>query len=306
MGYTDKIVYNLSLNKEIHVTHINIPKFIYKNKISRVTNFFLKKTQKNLKLTYRDEYIRNKIDNTKYNIILILRPDQLSDKTLKYLKTRTHLLKTYLFDGINRYPKQLKSIKYFNEVYSFEPSDCEKFGFTHITNFIYNNDKVTSTINTKYFLFNISSYDKKRFSLLSKIALILKDKDFAYKIIVKSDKNISTNNLIEIVEDSIPLKTIKSHLEKSFCMLDLSLTNKHKGLTFRVFEAIGMHKKIITNNSDIINYDFYNSQNILIIDENKIEIPEYFIKSPYKPIPKEIYNKYTLNSWVKIVFKELM
>lgn len=89
-------------------------------------------------------------------------------------------------------------------------------------------------------------------------------------------------------------------------MLDLGVIDKHKGLTFRIFEAMGLSKKIITNNPDIINYDFYNPQNILIINNENPIIPNHFLETEYTPVPKEIYNKYTLESWVKTVFKEII
>jgi hypothetical protein len=216
-------------------------------------------------------------------------------------------LKTYFFDGISRFPRQIKTIRFFDEIYSFEPSDCKKFGFIPITNFIYEEvpfkNKSTSL---KYKIFNITSYDKKRFLTLFRIANILKKQKLEYKIIVKTNKKITSNDGIEIIQKSISLEEVKTYLEESISMLDLGVIDKHKGLTFRVFEAIGLHKKIITNNKDIANYDFYNPQNILIIDEKNINIPHSFFTSKYEPIPIEIYTKYTLDSWTKIVFKEVL
>ena len=49
--------------------------------------------------------------------------------------------------------------------------------------------------------------------------------------------------------------------------------NDQIGLSFRIFEALGYRKKLVTTNTDVVNYDFYNPQNILVIDENNIEIP---------------------------------
>ncbi len=51
-----------------------------------------------------------------------------------------------------------------------------------------------------------------------------------------------------------------------------------------------------------MNYDFYNPQNILVIDEDNIEIPEDFVTSTYIDIDDAILNKYSLDNWVKNVF----
>ena len=102
------------------------------------------------------------------------------------------------------------------------------------------------------------------------------------------------------------MEAVKRYIKQAACMLDLGVIEKHQGLTFRVFEAIGYHKKIITNNPDIANYDFYNPQNILIINEQNISIPNEFLTSSYIPIPDQIIRKYTLETWVKTVFKEVI
>ena len=84
--------------------------------------------------------------------------------------------------------------------------------------------------------------------------------------------------------------------------LDLIRKNQN-GLSFRIFEALAYQKKIITSNKSIKLYDFYNSNNILVIDKRNIEIPIDFLETPYEPIPEDIYYKYTIQNWVSIVFE---
>lgn len=74
-------------------------------------------------------------------------------------------------------------------------------------------------------------------------------------------------------------------------------------MTFRVFEAIGLNKKLITTNKDIINYDFYNPNNIFIWDENIKEIPKDFLNKEYEKLPENIYRKYSLENWVKTILQ---
>lgn len=307
MGYIVKVADNLKEINTVAVTDIHIPKYKYKGLFSRIQNFFWKCFSKDLKFTYRAKYINSIIGDEKYDIILLIRPDMLDFDTLRHLKSKTKLLKAYFFDGAYRFPRQIETIPFFDKIYSFEPEDCEEFGFLPITNFIYDETPFREeNSNLKYGVFNITSFDRKRFLLLSKIAGVLKKQNIDYKIIVKTNKKIQSKVGIDIVQKSVSLEAVRRHLEESVCMLDLGVVNKHKGLTFRVFEAIGLRKKIITNNKDIANYDFYNPQNILIIDEKNIIIPTSFFTSKYEPIPSEIYKKYTLSSWVKTVFKEVL
>ena len=67
-------------------------------------------------------------------------------------------------------------------------------------------------------------------------------------------------------------------------------------------EMLGAKKKLITTNHNIKYYDFYDQQNILIIDRKKPVIDKDFIYSPYNDIDLHIYNKYSLQSWVNTIF----
>jgi hypothetical protein len=307
MGYIVKVADELRKNKNLEVTDIHIPTYKYSNVLTKVKNFYLKRVSKDVKFKYRENYIKTIIKNEKFDIILIIRPDLFSVASLVDLKSKTKNFKTYFFDGIYRYPKKKKLLPLFNEIYSFEPSDCREFGFKFITNFIYELETPNSAdAPLKYSVFNITSFDRKRFAVLLKIAKVLKEQKNVFKIIVKTTKKIPSTDLIEIIKNPIPLEEVKLYIKQAACMLDLGVIDKHRGLTFRVFEALGYHKKIITNNSEIATYDFYNPQNILIIDDQNISIPNDFLNSPYAPIAADILRKYTLSKWVETVFKEVI
>ncbi len=307
MGYMEKVADHLRTKPEIEVTDIHIPIYKYPNPLTKIANFFLKRMGKDVKFTYREKYIKDVIGNQTFDMTLVVRPDHLSGTTLKQLKSQTLHFKSYFFDGVHRFPKMLKTVPYFDEIFSFEPSDCEEFGFESITNFIYDEQPFPAAETSfKYSVFNITSHDRQRFPLLLKIAAVLQQQNLNYKIIVKTKKTIAEQDLVTIIRESMSLEEIKVLLQQSVCMLDLGVISKHRGLTFRVFEAMGSHKKIITNNPDIAHYDFYDPQNILIINQESVEIPKSFLTSVYHPIPAGIYQKYTLDTWVNRVFTEVL
>lgn len=64
-------------------------------------------------------------------------------------------------------------------------------------------------------------------------------------------------------------------------------------------EALGAKRKLITTNSDVEFYDFYNPTNILIVDRNNPVINTEFLNSEYSELPDEIYEKYSINSWIE-------
>ena len=94
-----------------------------------------------------------------------------------------------------------------------------------------------------------------------------------------------------------------SIISNSFCVLDAPQGGQ-TGLTIRTIECLGAKKKLITTNSDIANYDFYNPANILIWSENSTpDFSSDFFTSDYKELPDEIYRKYSLSSWIKTLIE---
>lgn len=86
-------------------------------------------------------------------------------------------------------------------------------------------------------------------------------------------------------------------VNQSKSVLDIQHPNQ-TGLTMRTIEMIGMNKKLITTNASIVNYDFYNKKNILIIDRDNPQIDVSFFSTPYEKLNPEIYQKYSLSSWI--------
>jgi hypothetical protein len=85
-------------------------------------------------------------------------------------------------------------------------------------------------------------------------------------------------------------------------LVDVQQKNQD-GLTFRIFEALGYKKKLITNNQDIVTYDFYNPNNIFVISESNYEVPSSFFETDFVEIDSDILSKYKLDNWIFEVFK---
>ena len=126
-----------------------------------------------------------------------------------------------------------------------------------------------------------------RLDTLKNVAKFFKQNKFDYHFYVMDKQDIE-DELITFFSKRMDNKTVVNHIQD--------------GLTFRVFEAIGYHKKLITTNKDIKTYDFYNSNNIYVIDDVKnISIPLSFFETDYEEIPKQIVEKYMLKNWVTTI-----
>lgn len=290
-----------SLESQGHkVKHIDFNSFKYKypSPLHRIYNFFLKNLFKiNLKnLYYGKEIIRQLQENEqKQDIILTIKGDFIDSKSLLEFKKYTKKSVGFFNDNSYRCPKIKQVVSCFDEVFSFEKEDCEKFGLKFASNWIHNLSTENQTSTFEYDVFNISSADK-RVPILQNIAKELEDKNKAFKFIICDKKHEPTDGNLAYIDKQMPLSEVNQFIYKSKTLLDINRFGQN-GLTFRVFESLGLSKKLITTNADIENYDFYNPNNILIIDNENPVIPVSFFENEYQKLPDSILNKYTLEGW---------
>ena len=212
-----------------------------------------------------------------------------------------------MYDNLDRFPVQDK-LHFFDKIYSFDDKDIEKHGFERLTNYNYlpflSQEKQNPSEDALY----ITSYDKKRIKqldILSQKFEELRLKFDLYVIGKKSWKNQLmkpfSKNKIVFTRKRINHENLPEFYKRTKVILDLMRENQY-GLSFRVFEAMALEKKIITDNEKIKNYDFYNPNNILVLNKDFSNITKEFFETPYQSLPEGIYKKYTLEKWVERVF----
>lgn len=75
---------------------------------------------------------------------------------------------------------------------------------------------------------------------------------------------------------------------------------QQSGMTMRCIEVVlGAGRKLVTTNPDCRGYDFYDPENIHIIDLNAPHIPQAFLSRPVRPLPEELTSRYSIRSWVQ-------
>ena len=70
------------------------------------------------------------------------------------------------------------------------------------------------------------------------------------------------------------------------------------GYTMRTLEALGSGRKLITTNAEVANADFYNPDNILVIDRAAPQIAASYLEAPYQPVAADILYRYSLSGWL--------
>jgi len=88
------------------------------------------------------------------------------------------------------------------------------------------------------------------------------------------------------------------------------ILESHSGLTgliienasVEIMEAMFLRRKLITNNIKINKHDYYNPNNVYIIDYSKPDFLEGikdFLEKPFVPIDENILKSYSVESWIQ-------
>lgn len=301
-GYYDNIPKALNkhfANVESH-NMANI-KFKYKNIFQRIHSSLYKilKKQK-LKNFYKLQPIIESTEGKNYEYIVIVRPDLFFDSQLIKLKSRTENFVAYYHDSINNIERKKDVIHFFDKVYAYEKKDVKEYGLQFLPNFIYLDDYIKSS-KSKYDGFTVMSKDY-RLETLKKVASFFQNNNLSYSFLVHSDKVQPKSDSITFVTERLNNQQVLEQINQCKFIVDIHKYGIQDGLTFRVFESLFFEKKLITTNADIKTYNFYNPNNIHVIDpKSEVNIPEDFFNKPYEPLTQELYQKYHYNSWINTV-----
>lgn len=310
-NYDEKIATVLR-KKGIDAHHINIGAYKHKNFSAKIINSISKVfLGTNIKNKKRQIFILEELKKLGHqDQILIINPELIDEKVHREIKKYTSRYIAYLYDSLARCPAE-NILHFFDKIFSFDQSDVEKFGFTKISNYNYL-AKTTKKTKPKYDLVYLASFDD-RLKKLAQITERLEQLNLSYKYVIvgkkswkkrflKSAKKTSKKSVRQYQSKRISQENITKFYQNGKVILDLVRENQ-SGLSFRIFEAMALEQKIISDNITLKNYDFYRPENILILNQDLSNLNPMFFETLYEPLPGEIYRKYTLENWVETVFE---
>ena len=244
-----------------------------------------------------------KMSKIKVGSCLLIRADIYSKEIIEKMHSKSNKIIAYQWDGVGRYPAIKQIATLFDRFYVFDRTDIDsgKGNYLSTTNFYFGHLFQKHIIPKKNSYFFLGTFFKCRWEEIQTTANLIRENQGIPNFFLLIDdvdilKQYSCEG-IQFIDTPINyVETLRLTLENQV-IVDF-LTNVHIGLSFRVFEAIGFERKLVTNNIDVKNYDFYHPNNIYILGDENRSLHD-FINEPYFKLKDEILNQYNFDIWIK-------
>lgn len=275
-----------------------------------------------------EHYYKKKLEPLKgknYDYILSIRGEYTPINTLKLLRQYYPDSKCilYMWDGLHKLNTRgiEKKWPYYDRVYTFDRIDYEAnkeellfLPLYYYEDYLPKNPLDSNSRDFTYDLSFIGTGHDDRIKIVKGVMEQCRNKGlhcFSYffiphylvflenKIFNRYFKNVKIS---DVWFKMMPFKELYRIYSDSKCVIDVENVAQH-GLTMRSIEMLGLRRKFITTNKDIVNYDFYNPNNILVIDRENPVVDMSFFEKPYETLDEELYRKYSLENWILEVVK---
>jgi len=261
--------------------------------------------------------ILDEIRGKEYDFFLLIKGEAIPSFFLEKIKERNPEMEMiyYNFDPLKEYPDLISNLIYFDKKFTFEYNDSVKYNLNFRPLF-YLDEYINLNQNHQPSLYDvvfIGSAHTDRYIVGEKVRAVADQLNLkfyfyyyamgrlAFRLKKMIDKNLKQFDISKVSFDKLNHQQIIDFYNKTKSVLDINKPFQH-GLTIRTFEVLASGRKLITTNSDIKNYPFYNPHNILVIDRENIQINPEFFKTDFKKIDPDVLYKMSLDSFIECIF----
>ncbi|WHP04490.1 MULTISPECIES: lipopolysaccharide biosynthesis protein [Acinetobacter] len=261
--------------------------------------------------------ILEQIQAERFDFLLVNRGEVVPSSFLeRFIKLQPECIRIfYTWDSFHNHSHGLEILKYFQKRFTFDQKDAEEYNIGFRPLYFTDKYKDICSNNTEIDidLLFLGTAHSDRYVISSKIAEWCVSNDlisfnyyymqgkFVYFYKKFFDKTFYKFDYKKLSFKGLNLDQIIDFYKKSNVILDISHPGQ-TGLTMRTFEALGAGKKLITTNTNIIGYPFYNPNNIFVIDRKNIKLDKEFFLNDYEPLTQNLYEKCSIHGWLVDIF----
>jgi hypothetical protein len=262
--------------------------------------------------------IINATRSNNYDYALLIRAEAVTRKFISDFKAchRNASILFYQWDSMVLTRGPIDKLDLFDRTFSFDKRDCAKYSMTFLPLFYMDDyrDIDRSAAGTKYDFMFLGTIHSDRYKLIMQIERFANAhsmSSYFYMFI----PSFAVFYKLKYIDRKLPGATradfkyvplSKHEAVRAVANARMIIDSEHPaqiGLTMRVIETLGARRKLITTNPDVVNYDFYHPNNILVVSRESVEIPESFIGARYVEVERVTYEKYSVHNWVSTIFQ---
>jgi len=272
------------------------------SKIKRVV-FYIKLLQAISEKIVSHKYktILKRILSKKYDFVVVIKSSELPVFFLEELKEHfvNSVFVLYVWDDIDLDKEELLRLKYFDKTFSYSLRDSKTYNMKFRPMFFVDYGYKLNEKNID--LFYIGSYRHNRFDFIYKVLTAIGTKN--YRVILRCSPILMFSRAVNLKKitwfslTGVSYCKMMKIMSKSKICVELCRPGQ-KSLSTRPFEAMATQCKLITTNTEIVNYDFFHDNNICIVNEENPHISKEWLGKPFIPITSEILNKYSVRAFV--------
>ena len=237
---------------------------------------------------------------------IIINDAMFNNNILKYISKKNAVASKYVYytNAVRNSRIKPNNIPKDWRVYTFDISDSKEFDIEYSPEY-YTEHQENIKYDLKYDVCYVGA-DKTNVrlkNLLDIKEVLRKNKVQNFFHIFRVLKKYNKYELQETINMFLKYEDIQRIILESKCILELQMEGQ-SGCTLRTLESMFLNRKLITNNKDIVNYDFYNPNNIFVI-ENADDFKDRFndilkfMRSPYQKLPDMVKNNYKFCKWLE-------
>ena len=271
--------------------------------------------------------IKRKIDNyynqmfsliseNKYDTVFVINPETINVQKIKILRRLQSDAKfiLYMWDSFKNKENSRNIVNFFDKKITFDKADSVKYNMKFLPLFYIDlYEKIACKDSYQYDICFIGTAHSDRYKIAKKIEQLakldnLKMYSFFYlpsrfmywvrKVLLPRYKY---GNIKDFSFTPLTQSKITHIIENSRVILDINHPLQ-SGLTSRTLESLGAGRKLITTNDNVKGYDFFDKENIQVLDRGHPILNRELFNRHYRHPKKSIYGYYSLNSWLINIF----
>ena len=314
--------YELEIKKELENFEAEVIYFNERPNNNFFTKVFIRLNLKKLiqkKIDSHYKKIIKSIQNKRIDFLFLVSPETIDTKKIIKIKKLHKNIKiyTYIWDSVKNKKKALDLLMESDKFFTFDSIDKEiDKKIKYLPLFYINDYKDIAKIQTE-FLYDISfigTIHSDRYSTVKKIDSFANKNNLRTYFYFYSPSRILfffqklfKKDFISVNQDDVSFKSLDKDevleiIKKSKAVVDIHHPFQ-SGLTMRTMEMLGAKRKLLTTNKKIVEYDFYDENNISIFERDNVNIDIEFFKNTFTNIDKNVYEKYSISEWLQKIFE---